>query len=92
MQLDPELASELINGLCLKDYLCAINPLYQLAKISKFNMPLITYQGSAPARNLSNPRSNIERHPCSRGDPGMQPIAMQENSTAPGLSATYGVK
>lgn len=84
MQLDPELVSELINGLCLKGYVCAINPLYQLAKISKFNMPLITYRGSAAARNLSNPMSNIEKHPRSRGDPGMQPIAMRESSTVLG--------
>ena len=76
MRLDPDS----VNGLCLKDYICAINPLYHLAKISKFSMLLVTYRGSVAARNLSTSRSNLERRACSRGDPGVQPAAMQESS------------
>lgn len=30
-------------GQCLKDYICTMNPLHHLAKISKFTMVLITY-------------------------------------------------
>ena len=92
MRLDPDLVSDLVNGLCLKDYMCTISPLYHLVRISKFSMLLITYQESVVARTLSASRSNLERHPYSRGDPGMQPAAMQESSTGPGLSTIYGVR
>ena len=92
MQLDPDLVPDLVNGLCLKDYMCAINPLYHLAKISKFSMLLITYRECVAVRTLSTSRSNLERHPYSRGDPGVQPAAMQESSTGPGLSTIYGVR
>ena len=78
MWLDPILVPDLVNGLCLKDYICAINPLYHLAKISKFSMLLITYQESVAASNLSASRSNLVRCPYSRGDPGVQ-----ESSTGP---------
>lgn len=44
LQLQPFLLPDLINILWLKDYLCSTNPLYHLAKISKFNMLFITYQ------------------------------------------------
>ena len=70
----------LVNGLCRKDYICAINPLYHLAKISKFSMLLVTYRGSVVTRNLSASSSNLERRPCSRGDPGVQLTAVQESS------------
>lgn len=36
-----DLSSGLVNSLCLKDYICVINPLYPLAEISKSNMLLI---------------------------------------------------
>lgn len=43
------------------------------------------------ARNLSFLRNNVEKHPSSRGDPGVQPTAVQESSTGPWLSTVYGV-
>lgn len=43
------------------------------------------------ARNLSFLRNNVEKHPCSRGDPGVQPTAVQKSSTGPWLSTVYGV-
>ena len=92
MRLDPLLVPDLLNGLCLKDYIYAINPLYHLAKISKFSMLVITYRESVVARNLSISRSNLERCPCSRADPSVQSSAMQESSTGPGLSAIYGAR
>lgn len=63
MQLDPILGPNLVNGLCLKDEMCTINPLHNLVKISKFTMLLITYWASVMARNLSASRSNLEKHP-----------------------------
>ena len=86
MQLDPILDPDWVNGLCLKDYICKINPLYHLAKMAKFFMLLVTYRGSAAARNLSALRSNLGRLPYSRGDPGMETAAMQESSMGLGLS------
>ena len=91
MQLDPDLVPDLVNGLCLKDYICVIYPLYHLAKISKFRMLLITYRESVAARNLSASSSDPGRRPYSRGDPGVPPAAVQESSTGPGLSTIYGV-
>ena len=82
----------LVNSLCLKDYIRTINPLYHLAKISKFSMLLITYRESVAASNLSASRSNLERRPYSMGDPGVQPAAVQWSSTGPGLSAIYGAR
>ena len=89
---DPLLVPDLVNSLCLKDYICVINPLYHLAKISKFSMLLIIYRESVAARNLSTSRSNLERCPYSRGDPDMQPTAVQGSSIGPGLSSIYGVR
>lgn len=43
MQLQPILLPVLINVLWVKDYMCSTNPLYDLAKISEFNILLITY-------------------------------------------------
>lgn len=40
-------------------------------------------------RDLSGWRSNLERCPCPRRDPGVQPAAVQESSTGPGLAAIY---
>ena len=90
MRLDPILVPDLVNSLVLKDYICAINPLHHLAKISKFSMLLVTHRGSVAARNLSASRSNLERRPCSRGDPGVQPTAMQESSKGSWLLTIYG--
>lgn len=36
MLLDPDLVSDLVNGLCQKDCICQIDPLHHLAKIAKF--------------------------------------------------------
>lgn len=36
MQLDPDLVPDLVNYLCLKDYIRTIFSLYHLGKISKF--------------------------------------------------------
>lgn len=41
---------------------------------------------------LSTLKSNLERCPYSRGDPGMQPTAVQECSKGYGLSSTYRVR
>lgn len=87
-----DLVSHLVSDLCLKDYICTINPLYHLDKISTFSMLLITYQGSVMARNLSASRSNFERCSYSRGDPGVQPTAMKKHSMGPELSAIDGVR
>lgn len=75
MQLDPDIVPDLVSSFCLKDSMCTVNPLYPLAKISKFSMLLVTYQGPV-ARNLSALRSSFERCLCSRGDRGMQPAAV----------------
>lgn len=80
-------------GLCLKDFLCINSALYHLAKILKLSTLIITYQKSVPARNLSASRSNLERHPSSRGDSGTQSTAMPEvQLTVPVLSTIYGVR
>lgn len=42
MQLDPNLILDLVNSVYLKDYMCIINHLSHLAKISTFSMLLIT--------------------------------------------------
>lgn len=47
-------------------------------RILKFSTLLITYQESVVARNLPASRSNLERHPSSRGDSGIQSTAMQK--------------
>jgi len=53
VQLDPSLALDSVNQLCLKDYMCTINPLHHLAKIFKDSAHLlVTYQESVAARNL----------------------------------------
>jgi len=85
--LDPDF----VNDLCLKDYLCTIRPLYHLAKITKFQCAYsqFTYRVSDAIKILSASRSNLERHPYSRGDPGVQPTATQENSTGSQLSTIY---
>lgn len=72
-------------------YICAINPLYHLAMISKFSVLLITYLESVEPRNLSALRSNLEMCPYSRGDPGVKPTAVHDCSTGPGLSTIYKV-
>lgn len=92
MQLDPDLAPDSVNCLCLKDYRCTVNPFYNLAKISKLIMLSITYRGSIAARNLSASRSNLERCPYSRGDSGVQPAAVQGSSMGPGLITSCGVR
>lgn len=91
MQLDPDSVLDLVNSLRLWDYMCTINSLYHLAKISKFIMLIITYQESAVARNLSSSRSHLERCPLKKGS-GVQPAAVQESSRGPGLSAIHGVR
>lgn len=73
MQLDTILGPNLVNGFCLKDEMCRINPLYNLVKISKFSMLLITYWKSVVARNLSVSRSNLEKHLYSREHPDVSP-------------------
>jgi len=40
VQLDADLASDLVSRLCLKDYVCAINPLHHLAKIFEISVCL----------------------------------------------------
>lgn len=77
MQIDPLLVPDMVSGLCLKDYICTINTLYHLGKISKLSMLLITCRESIMAKNLSASRTNLGRHSCCRGDPGMQPAAVQ---------------
>lgn len=72
MLLDTILGPNLVSGLCLKDEMYTINPLYNLIKISKFSFLLITHWQSVVVRNLSALRSNIEKHPYSRGHPGVQ--------------------
>ena len=78
MWLDPDLVPDLVNDLCLKDCIRTINPLYHLAKISKFQSSYsqFTYQVSDTIRTLSASRSSLESHPYSRGDPGVQPAAV----------------
>ena len=88
MRLDPILVPDLVSGLRLKDYMCAIMPLDHFAKISEFSMLLITYRESVAARNLSTLRSDLEPHPCSRRDAGTG----QESSTGRGLSNIYSLK
>jgi len=57
VRLDPDLAPELINGLCLKDHMCTINPLYHIAKIYKVSAHLLmTYRETVVARNLLTSR------------------------------------
>lgn len=92
--LDPDLVPDLVNSLCLKDNICAINPLYHLVKITKFQTTYsqFSYQVSDAIKILSTSRSNLERHPYPRGDPGMQRAALQESSASPGLPAMYGVR
>lgn len=93
MLLDPALLPALVPAVdVLKNYLCAINLLYHVAKISKYIMLLITYQEPFVARNVSVLRSNLERCPYSRGDPDVQPAARQGSSASPGLSTIYGVR
>ena len=91
MRLDPDLVPDLVNNLCLKDYMCTINPLYHFARISKFQCAYaqFTYRTSDVVRILSTLRNNLERRPYSRVDPGMQPTAVQESSMGPGLSTIY---
>lgn len=36
------LVPDMVSGLCLKDYMCTINTLYHLGKISKLSMLLIS--------------------------------------------------
>lgn len=55
-----------------KRSMCTIISWYCLPETSKFSMQLTTYWECAPARNHSPSRSNPERCPLSRGDPGMQ--------------------
>lgn len=85
MRLDPDFLPGLVNSLRLKHCMCAINPLYHIAKISRFSGLLITYQEAVVARDLSASWSGLEGCPYSRGDPGVQPAAVQESSTGPGL-------
>lgn len=80
-----KLSPRLVNSLCLKAYMCTVNPLYHLAKISRFSMLLITYRQCVTTRNLSALRSSLGRYPCWRGEPGMQPETMQESFTGPRL-------
>lgn len=92
MQRDLHIVPEMVSGLSLKDYICTINTLYHLGKISKLSTLLITCRESIVAKNLSASRTNLGRHSCWRGDPGMQPAAVQQSSAGPGLSAVYGVR
>ena len=94
MRLNPDLVPDLVNGLCLKDYICAISHLYHLAKTSQFQRAYsqFTYRVSDVIRILSASRSNLERCLHSRGDPDVHPAAMQKSSTGPGLSTIYGVR
>lgn len=79
---------------CLKANICAINPLYHLVKITKFQSTYsqFTYQVSDAIKILSTSRSNLTRHPYPRGDPGVQHTALQESSASPGLPTMYGVR
>lgn len=78
-----------VSGLCLKDYICTINTLYHLGKISKLSMLLITCRESVVAEHLSASRTNLGRHSCWRADPGRQPAAVQWSSASPGPSTIY---
>ena len=93
MWLDPDLVPDLVKSLCLKDYICTTNPIYHLAKISKFQCAYsqFTYQVSGTIRILSTLRSHFEKR-LSRGDLGMQSAAMQDCSMGLGLSTIYGVR
>lgn len=90
MSLDPDSVPDLIHGLCFKDCVCTMNPLYYLAKTSKFSMLLVTrnllQQGISQAQGVA-----LRGVLGSRGDPGVQPPAMQKSSVGPGLSTSYGV-
>lgn len=66
-----------------------INTLHHLANISKFSRLLLTHQESVATRNLSTSMNKLERCPYSRGDPVVQPAALQESSTGPELSTAY---
>lgn len=55
-----------------------------LAKVSKFSMLLIIYGESVVARSLSTLRSNLERHLCSRGGPGLQLLVCRRAQQALG--------
>lgn len=84
LELDPDFIPDMVNGLCLSGYTCAINPLYHLAKMSKFSMLLLTYWGSVAARDLSTLRNNLKKHPHSMGDPVVQPAACRRAQRALG--------
>lgn len=66
---------------CVNDDIHTICPLNHLSKITKFHFTYsqFTYWVSDSIRNLSHSENNLERCPCSRGDPGMQPMAMKES-------------
>lgn len=88
VQLDPDLASDLVKGLCLKNYICTVNPLYDLAEVATFHCTCspLTYQVSDAIRILTTSRSNHEGRPCPRGEPSMQLTAVQDCSKGSGLS------
>lgn len=86
----PILVADLVNGLCLKDCSCTINLLYTLDKISMFIT--LMYQEPVVAMNLSASRSNLERHPYSKGHPAMWRAAILEGVMGPGLPTIYGIK
>lgn len=84
MHLHLLLAPGLVKSFLLRVYIYIINPSYPLPQISKYSMPVMTYQGSV-ARSLSL-KSSIERTLCSRG----KPISGQESSVALRLLTIYG--
>lgn len=79
------LAPGLVKSFLLRVYICIINLSYPLPQISKYSMPVMTYQGSVAARSLSL-KSSIERTPCSKG----KSISGQESSVALRLLTIYG--
>ena len=63
MQVDPDLA-QTWSMVCLKDYTCAINPLYHLVKVSKFEPSYESLTENLSHQETSQSRGvNLQRCP-----------------------------
>lgn len=78
----------LVKSLFLKDYVSTIHPLYHLSEISKFNILLF----KSVARNCAASRSNFERLPQPRGDPGVHGVFSCDAGELTRLCPGYGVR
>lgn len=91
MLQDPFLVPDLVNDLCLKDFLHTINLFLSLRQNFKVYHAFI-YWEPVVAMNFSASRRTLERHPYSEGDPAMQRAAILKSSRGPWLPTTYGIK